>query len=612
MSYPGARAPIGEQRTRMPGVVRALVNGTLAAVLLCSVATSAYAAPAAQDEPSPLLLGEMARATLAAGESVAFELDLPEETLYVITSGDDAEAAKIDLRIERRGNEIYSGPLETLELELDNGDHVFTATANEDAELSLFVTGQIGALVTEYGAGEMVNGGFVTAEGIEETLYANLEIERTNGWQRGFLIIEGGENDSYNVSVSGEEVYAYVDDSATEGAVEFWTRGGDYTVQVDLVEGADGELLTLVPLLSGPLPALALGEEVTGELTADSRQRAFRVAIEEPGREVRMTLSGENEDVDIELVAAINPMVDTWGSYRFGSDESISFVAPQAGDYFVRLYTNSEVADPAPFTLLVEMGESAQTLAANELLWGTVPAGEDLIYALVVPEGTHLLSLALVSGSNQDLDLGAEMFDAEGRFVSSLSSSSSGATEIVAATVTTPGTFEVRVEGRYASEDAPFALDVRLQSVGEVAAQWAVAATASTEFGSDGYSAMQATGAPTLVEAVDSSEAWASEEADGTVETLELTYANPVIPTGIRIFESYNPGAVILVEALDLESDEWVVLWEGEELTEETIRTFSPPLEEVDFRTSQIRLTIDSDLVPGWNEIDAVQLLGLP
>ncbi|MGL4648927.1 MAG: hypothetical protein ACRC1H_05935, partial [Caldilineaceae bacterium] len=62
----------------------------------------------------------------------------------------------------------------------------------------------------------------------------------------------------------------------------------------------------------------------------------------------------------------------------------------------------------------------------------------------------------------------------------------------------------------------------------------------------------------------------------------------------------------------DEDAEEWLVLWEGQELTDEPMRAFSPALEEEEIRTTQIRLTLDTESVGGWNEIDAVELLGVP
>jgi NitT/TauT family transport system permease protein len=56
-----------------------------------------------------------------------------------------------------------------------------------------------------------------------------------------------------------------------------------------------------------------------------------------------------------------------------------------------------------------------------------------------------------------------------------------------------------------------------------------------------------------------------------------------------------------------------LVLWEGAvEESDTPFRIYSPALAPVDFVTDQIRLTLDTSVVTGWNEIDAVQLFGRP
>ena len=140
--------------------------------------------------------------------------------------------------------------------------------------------------------------------------------------------------------------------------------------------------------------------------------------------------------------------------------------------------------------------------------------------------------------------------------------------------------------------------------------QWAVAATASSQYGSDAWSANQATGTPDVVRYADDIHAWASFNSDGSVEWLELTFAQAVVPTAIQIIESYNPGAVILVEAFDEGGDTWVELWSGTDPSPpDAIATFGPDIAPVEFATDKLRITL-GDIVPGWSEIDAVELVG--
>jgi hypothetical protein len=144
-----------------------------------------------------------------------------------------------------------------------------------------------------------------------------------------------------------------------------------------------------------------------------------------------------------------------------------------------------------------------------------------------------------------------------------------------------------------------------------VVRQWAAKASASTEYSNPRWAASQATGPPNTAAAGDHDTAWAPREEDGGEEWLELRYAKPVVPTLIRIHETFNPGAVVKVEAGD-ERGSWKVIWQGRAAApEEKIRWFEvKPARRV--ATFTLRLTLDSNAVPGWNEIDAVELIGRP
>jgi hypothetical protein len=145
---------------------------------------------------------------------------------------------------------------------------------------------------------------------------------------------------------------------------------------------------------------------------------------------------------------------------------------------------------------------------------------------------------------------------------------------------------------------------------GTLLRQWAVDATASSQYGEDAWSAMQATGEPDVDAYSDDIDAWAPAPSDGTIEWLEVGYAQAVIPTAVTIVENLGNGAVTTVEALDRERGEWVVLWSGTDPSPQQLIGFSPRLADADFPTDRLRITLDSDLVAGWNEIDAVELVG--
>lgn len=142
-------------------------------------------------------------------------------------------------------------------------------------------------------------------------------------------------------------------------------------------------------------------------------------------------------------------------------------------------------------------------------------------------------------------------------------------------------------------------------------AQWASSAVASSEYRSPDYAPRQAAGAPDVRLASDSAKAWATKTADAGEEWLEVTFAQAVIARGVRVIQSYNPGAIV---SLDVISDSGVgaTIWVGPDrnrypggligVLEAAVPAGFPPVRKV-------RVILDTRRVPGWNEIDAVQLL---
>jgi hypothetical protein len=298
-----------------------------------------------------------------------------------------------------------------------------------------------------------------------------------------------------------------------------------------------------------------------------------------------------------------------------------------AGVYYVTVQTDAEAG--GAYTILVEEKGKAATLPLNEPTQGSVASGSRTGYVFEVSEPEQFVIVALAGPADEDLDLNISYY-VNGEQVASDSAASSSGREVAGLFAEEPGTILVDVNGSWTDgadftilaftgaltdlmgEGAtPDAEAATTNSEGQIE-QWAVAAEASSEYTDDSWSARQATGAADTPEAGDIGTAWAAASADVEAETLVLVYAQPVNPTGIEIYESYNPGAVARIEVLDPNTDDWVVVWEGvADTAGEEIAVFRPQLTPVDFATDQVRLTIDEPLIPGWNEIDAVKLIGV-
>jgi hypothetical protein len=142
--------------------------------------------------------------------------------------------------------------------------------------------------------------------------------------------------------------------------------------------------------------------------------------------------------------------------------------------------------------------------------------------------------------------------------------------------------------------------------------QWAIQATASSTYndaqGTAEWSANQATGAPNVDKYGDNGAAWTSKTQDGGIEWLDLKYPKPVHATEVRVRESCGSGAVIKVEVYDEQGGAHAV-WQGNDPTTE-LNYLMVKFPKTTFKTDRVMVTLATNVVPGWNEIDAVQLVG--
>jgi hypothetical protein len=142
--------------------------------------------------------------------------------------------------------------------------------------------------------------------------------------------------------------------------------------------------------------------------------------------------------------------------------------------------------------------------------------------------------------------------------------------------------------------------------------QWAIQATASSTYndaqGTANWSANQATGAPDVEKYGDDGHAWTSKTPDSGIEWLDLKYPKPVHATEVRVRESCGSGAVIKVEVFDEQGAPHSV-WQGNDPTTE-LNYLLVKFPKTAFKTDRVKVTLATNVVPGWNEIDAVQLVG--
>jgi hypothetical protein len=119
----------------------------------------------------------------------------------------------------------------------------------------------------------------------------------------------------------------------------------------------------------------------------------------------------------------------------------------------------------------------------------------------------------------------------------------------------------------------------------------------------------QVVGVPNTMQAGDQTTAWAQYTSQGGAgEWLHVTFEKSVDIAEVIVRETYNPGAISKVTAL-LPNGQETIIWEGTEPSVQAPVDMSfPTTQKVE--ANSVKICLDRRRVPGWNEIDAVELVG--
>jgi hypothetical protein len=123
----------------------------------------------------------------------------------------------------------------------------------------------------------------------------------------------------------------------------------------------------------------------------------------------------------------------------------------------------------------------------------------------------------------------------------------------------------------------------------------------------EAWSAEQVVGPPNTPTAGDARTAWAPREQDGGAEWLQVGFANAAEIAEVRVRESFNAGAIVRITAQVGGAE--VTVWEGAAASSKRLRDFvvRPGAGLV---SDAITIHLDTARAAGWNEIDAVALIG--
>lgn len=134
----------------------------------------------------------------------------------------------------------------------------------------------------------------------------------------------------------------------------------------------------------------------------------------------------------------------------------------------------------------------------------------------------------------------------------------------------------------------------------------------SSEYSPTRWSARQILGPPDVYpEYGDIERAWTPASRDKGEEYIEVgfPYIGPIC--GVVVYETYNPGAIVKIILKDTEGN-YHVVWEKDDKekdSKEKARVLRITFPLTNFSILSVKLILDTSLVPGWNEIDAIGII---
>ena len=139
--------------------------------------------------------------------------------------------------------------------------------------------------------------------------------------------------------------------------------------------------------------------------------------------------------------------------------------------------------------------------------------------------------------------------------------------------------------------------------------QWASGAQATSQYGTEGWSAWQATGAPNTSGCGDMQTAWASAEQN-TKDTLTLQYDMAVVPAEVNIYQTYNPGSIVGVDLVAADGSGVKSIPNSADPDTTCPHVFKLQVPQGFPPVNGVTVHLDQSAIGQWNEIDAVELVG--
>lgn len=141
--------------------------------------------------------------------------------------------------------------------------------------------------------------------------------------------------------------------------------------------------------------------------------------------------------------------------------------------------------------------------------------------------------------------------------------------------------------------------------------QWAATAQATSERDAVAGGAVQAAGPPNTSDCGDAETAWATQFPNSSA-SLTLLFPELVTPTGLYVHQTFNPGFITLITLTDIYGEEHIVYQAVPQAIGQCPLVLYVPIDDADYQSNRVTITVDqSTSAGGWNQIDAVQMIGI-
>ncbi|MGC4071612.1 MAG: hypothetical protein QM760_03710 [Nibricoccus sp.] len=465
----------------------------------------------------------------------------------------------------------------------------------------------------------------------------------------------GDTADGETVARPRETILAWVDGSTEENTI--W-RGWPAIVSVDVLSGtasAEVQLRGSAPIeMKRAGPAWIISAETSAKLekgvyslTAGGQTVAVTVADAPPQLSPEQQSARWNLLVQSALLSGDFPRAkeaaNAWTQAMPGSplaQEARGDALRKSGDpkgafaaYDQALKLTSPRLDPPPASLHQKInGLLNESARAAKKRVSADPTPDDVNYFLLIDAGDKALAAKDRAAAIKSYDEAAAFYQQRSLKVSTIelddkraalglanagaktspaTSTAAPATSVTSSTAVSAPSAAAAGPGLGAVVSADELVEAKI--LADPAGQWAADAKAGSQYGSGSYAAAKMVGAPDVPKAGDNGNAWCHHSSSKGVEWIELTYGKPVHAVEVRVRQNNAPGAIVKVEAIEPNGTAHV-WWEGVDPfkapAQATLAWFAIRVPRTDYLVAKMKITLNLAAVPGWKEIDAVQLVG--